>query len=269
MPHLIYGQYLDYMFQTPTTQVWKKLHDAGKLKAPQNSFWQPKPPEELYDLASDPDEVQNLAADPRHRSVLEKLRAAQRAHLLEIRDAGFLPEPEQHRRAGDESIYDWVRREKNYPLESILEMAEVASMLKPEALHQLTQGLKSAEPAIRYWAAMGVLMRGPSAVASATPDLRKLLDDPSPVVRIAAAQALAQFGPKDALSSALDILAQLAPPQPNGAYTSIMALNAIDSLGNTAAPLWPAFAKIAPKDTKAPARAQDYTARLLEHLSAR
>ena len=24
MPHKIYGQYIDYMFQTPTTRVWKK-----------------------------------------------------------------------------------------------------------------------------------------------------------------------------------------------------------------------------------------------------
>lgn len=269
MPHVVYGQHLDYMFQTPTTRVWKKLYDAGKLKAPQTFFWQPKPPEELYDLASDPNEVQNLAEDPRHRTVLEKLRAAQRAHLLKIRDAGFLPEPEQHQRAGGESIYDWVRREKNYPLESILEMADVASSLKPEAVHQLTQGLKSSEPGIRYWATMGVLMRGSSAVAPAASDLRKILSDSCPSVRIVAAQALAQFGAKADLSRALDVLAQLASPQANGAYTSMMALNAIDSLGSTAQALVPSLAKIAQKDAKAPNRAQDYTARLLEHISAR
>ena len=34
MPHLIYGQHIDYMFQTPTTQVWKRLHDEGKLTPP-------------------------------------------------------------------------------------------------------------------------------------------------------------------------------------------------------------------------------------------
>ena len=33
MPHLIYGQHLDYMFQTPTTRVWKQLHDRGKAHA--------------------------------------------------------------------------------------------------------------------------------------------------------------------------------------------------------------------------------------------
>ena len=28
MPHRIYGQYINYMFQTPTTRVWKQLYDA-------------------------------------------------------------------------------------------------------------------------------------------------------------------------------------------------------------------------------------------------
>ena len=57
MPHLIYGQYIDYMFQTPTTRIWKQLYDAGQLNAEQRRFWEPKPSEELYDLDSDPDEV--------------------------------------------------------------------------------------------------------------------------------------------------------------------------------------------------------------------
>ena len=44
MPHRIYGQYLDYMFQTPTTQVWHKLHQQGKLNPEQDAFWKTKPP---------------------------------------------------------------------------------------------------------------------------------------------------------------------------------------------------------------------------------
>src|SRR5262249_31162740 len=61
LPHRLPGQHVDYMFQTPTTRVWKELHDAGKLKPAQDAFWKPKPAEELYDLRADPDEVENLA----------------------------------------------------------------------------------------------------------------------------------------------------------------------------------------------------------------
>ncbi len=74
-PDLIYGQHVAYMFQTPTTRVWKQLFDEGKLSAAQQAFWKPKPPEELYDLTSDPDEVHNLAASPEHQQIKARLRS--------------------------------------------------------------------------------------------------------------------------------------------------------------------------------------------------
>ncbi len=74
MPHLIYGQHLNYMWQTPTTRVWEQLHKEGKLNAAQDKFWNPKPPEELFDLQSDPDEVKNLADSKEHEEIKTKLR---------------------------------------------------------------------------------------------------------------------------------------------------------------------------------------------------
>ena len=50
MPHKPYGQHVSYMFQTPTTQVWKRMFDEGKLNEAQSHFWKTKPAEELYDL---------------------------------------------------------------------------------------------------------------------------------------------------------------------------------------------------------------------------
>jgi arylsulfatase A-like enzyme len=64
MPHKPPGQHVQYMFEMPTTRVWKDLFDAGKLKPEQTAFWKPKPPEELYDTTTDPDEVVNLAGRP-------------------------------------------------------------------------------------------------------------------------------------------------------------------------------------------------------------
>ena len=64
LPHRIAGQHVSYLFETPTTQVWRRLHEAGQLNAAQDAFWQPRAAEELYDLSTDPDEVHNLAALP-------------------------------------------------------------------------------------------------------------------------------------------------------------------------------------------------------------
>ena len=126
MPHLIYGQRLDYMWQTPTTRVWEKLHYEGKLTAAQDAFWNRKPPEELYDLESDPDEVTNLAASSAHREIKGTLRRAQRQHARRIRDVGFVPEGERFLRAQDDSPYDFGHDETRYPFARVFETAELA-----------------------------------------------------------------------------------------------------------------------------------------------
>ena len=129
MPHRIYGQHLDYMFQTPTTQVWHALHQAGKLDNAQDAFWQVKPPEELYDLTTDPDEVHNLADSPDHRQVLSSLAKAQQALARHIRDLGFLPEGEIHARAAGSTPYDMGHDDAKYPFKRIFATADLASGL--------------------------------------------------------------------------------------------------------------------------------------------
>jgi len=269
MPHLIYGQHIDYMFQTPTTRVWKQLYDEGKLKPPQTCFWEPKPPEELYDLQADPDEVKNLAGSPDHQAVLAELRQAQREHALRIRDVGFLSEAEFHRRAAGSTPYDLGHDPAKYPLERILDMADAASMLKPEALPRLLEALRDADSGVRYWATMGLLMRGAPAVEAAREELRAALQDELPTVRVIAARALGQFGNEADLAPALAALKDLAPPDRNGAYVAMLALNAIEALGEKAEPLKEALKAMPSKDPKAPGRANGYVDRLLENLVGR
>lgn len=266
LPHLIYGQYLEYMFETPTTRVWKQLYDEGKLQPPRTFFWERKPPEELYDLTTDRDEVRNLAGSSEHRDTLQKLRVAQRAHALAIRDAGFLSEAEMHARARGSTIYE-MGHSPGYALEKIMEIADAASMLKPEAIPQLRAGLKDADSGVRYWATLGLLMRGESAVSECKDELRKALNDASPSVRVVAAQALGQYGSEDDLQLALPALEGLLSPEKNGAYISMMALNAVDALGKKAASLLPSIKSMPVKDPSAPARANSYVARLVSSLT--
>lgn len=228
MPHLIYGQHVAYMFQTPTTTVWKQLFDAGKLKPPQTHFWQRKPPEELYDLQSDPDETKNLVSSPKHQKILAELRKAQRDHALKIRDVALLPEAEMLRRAKGRSPYE-LGHDPKLPLDRILNAAELASSLKPDA--PLSELLADAEPGVRYWAAMGFVMRG-----KAPDDLCKLLADESPSVRIAAAHALGLFGGEDGLNAALPVLVKAIGEGNENFAVRLEALNVIDALGSKAAP---------------------------------
>ena len=266
MPHLIYGQYISYMFETPTTRVWKQLYDSGQLLPPRTFFWERKPVEELYDLQSDPDEVKNLAGSPALRLVQEELNDALENHLLEIRDKGFLPEAERYRRCRTLSIYEFGADDLRYPLGELLNTANIATQLTENSAKQLLPSLKHAEAGIRYWAVMGLLIRGSNAVVPAVHELRPLLEDPSPSVQIVAAQALGLWGAGEDLQAALRTLQSLCDPEKNGAFAALEALSAIDALGERAEPALSLLRSIPRQDPAAPARAREYTGRMLNRL---
>jgi uncharacterized sulfatase len=266
MPHKVYGQYINFMFQTPTTRIWKEKYDKGELNAAQKKFWERKPPEELFDLRNDRDEVNNLANSPAHKETLARMRGALREWMLSIRDVGLLPENEIHSRSEGSTPYTVGHDKSKYPFERVLETAELASLMKPEATKTLVERMGDPDSAVRYWAALGILMRGATAAKQAHGPLTKLLDDPAPAPRIVAGEILGTFGNTDELKRSLDVLVALAPPDKNGTHTAIQALNALSNLGKKAAPVKGALAGMAKADPKAPQKIREYVPRLLEEL---
>jgi uncharacterized sulfatase len=268
-PHVSQAQHVSYQFETPTTRVWRTLFDQGRTNDAQSIFWQvPKSPEELYDLASDPDEVRNLAGLPEYQGVLRKLRQAQRDHAAEIRDVCFLPEGEIHSRSQGLTPYELARDDRRYPFARIFAAAELASNLDPDALPELRSLLNDPDSAVRYWAALGFLMRGRQAVAGDEGVLGKRLHDSSPYVRIVAAEALARHGSPESLPAALGTLLELAPPQTNGVFVAISALAAIESLGTRAVTLHAAIRTLDPKGPSPHGRYDEYVPRLVQSISA-
>ncbi len=268
MPHLPYGQHVAYMFETPTTAAWKRLHEAGRLSGAQNAFWLRKPVEELYLPESDPDEVRNLAADAAHGEALARLRGAARAHALRIRDVGFLPENEIHARSGADAPYTMGLDDRRYPVERVMQAAEQATD-GVTGVARIRPGLRDSDSAVRYWSALGLLIRGKGAVQSGEGELRSLLADPAPAVRVVAAEALGRFGDPADLGNALDTLLALAPIRPNGIWVSTYALNALDRLDEKCRSRLEAIRSLDTTDPSLPARASDYPKRLVEHLVAR
>ncbi len=269
MPHRACGQHVDYMFKTATTSTWKKLFDEGKLNAAQSRFWMPRASEELFDLKNDPDEVNNLATSEKHQEILNRMRKAQQELVFKIRDVGFLPEDEIHSRSQGSTPYQVGHNRKNYPLERIFKTAEAASRLKSEAVPQLVKDLEHSDSAVRYWAAMGLLMRGKNTVKKHLSQLRLALADKASGVQIVAAEALGKYGePKD-IKSALEVLMKLAPPHKNDVHTSMMALNALDYLGDKAVPALKPIASFPPKFNSNDGRANYGVAALIRRLKPR
>jgi len=265
-PHKIYGQFIEYMFRTPTTRVWKKMFDAGELTEVQSRFWKTKPPEELYDLQADPDEVDNLADSADHKRILARLKKEQQQHALEIRDLGFLPENEVQSRDPGAPPFTMGHDEWAYDMKPIMAMAEAASSLKADATRKLKKGFTSGDSAVRYWAAMGVLMRGADAVVEAHEELWKQLTDKSPAPRIAAAEALGRYGNDADTARALEVLMAAAAVDKNGPYVAMMALNAIDSMGIRARSDEAAIAALPTDAAGVPKKFGDYIPNLLKSI---
>ena len=228
-----YGQRLSYQMETPTTQVWLRLFQEGKLNEAQSRFWREKPSEELYDLENDPDLVNNLAASPAHAEVRERLAGRLREHLLTIRDLGFLPEGEMHRRASSMGAVPWVYGHGGYQIERVLAAAELASdrsAWDEAATERLKRLLADPDSAVRAWAAIGLRARGEAAVRATLAELRAALQDPSAPVRIRAAESLGRFGESSDREPAVEALLASAWIEENDFFDALLALNALDYL---------------------------------------
>jgi len=266
MPHKPYGQHLDYMFQTPTTRVWHDLYHADKLNAAQSIFWQTKPAEELYDLDADPDEVNNLARSKEHTDAIRRLRKAHRNWAKEVRDIGFLPEAEIHSRAEKSSPYEMGHDDNRYDFDAVYKAANAASRKGKKTTGQLPDLIKSVDNAVRYWAAMGYLIRGKNGIRKGRAVLTAALDDESPSVRIIAAEALGRYGNNGEGERAAEVLMQYADPAKNGIALSMLALNALDVIGEHNTPHREAISKLARTDPNANSRMRNYANRLIGHI---
>lgn len=265
MPHLPWGQHNEYMFITPTTQAWHRLHEEGKLTAEQDLFWQPKQTEELYDLHADPDEVRNLASSPAHQEILERMRSALFDKLLAMRDVGLLPEQEMLDRSQGSTPYEMGHDRAKYPLERILPIADLASQRDPQHVPALQKALSDEDAGVRYWGTLGLLMLGQTAMPDLEKELVERLSDDCLSVRVPAAEALVRFGSNSAREAGLATLLEVAGQGAAGYYAAVQALDAIDRLGPLAEPILEDVQAIkAPANP--PPRSGEYIQRLLAKL---
>lgn len=266
MPHKVYGQYIQYMFVTPTTRVWKEMFDRGELNAQQSLFWQTKPYEELYDLQTDPDEVQNLVHSPEHQDVLNELRTAHENWVMEIRDVGFLPEDELHHKFPELTPYEIGHSGPDiFPLEQIQRTAAIAAAGDLQQIPYLVGLLDDDNSAVRYWAAMGLLIRGETGISAAQRELRRVANqDASPSVKVIAAEALGRYGDEQDVKIANRVLIEHANGEQHGLYVAMLALNAIDFMDERARPLQKQLQKLPTNGDWVPQRGRSYIPNLIE-----
>lgn len=269
--HRPYGQYLHYMFQTPTTRVWYQLHREGKLTPAQDAFWREKPIEELYDLQNDPEEIHNLASDPAYEETLHQMQDVLGKWCLRIGDLGVLPEAEVHRRSQGKSPYDLLKAGtlvSNY--NQLIAAAFLATRISlDEVDHQgVVDALQNTEAGVRYWACLFALRHQQAGVAEYREELLQRLEDDSPSVRVMAAEALGKYGTPADLKRILPVLVSAADLEQSDLYTAIAAWNALDELDDKAASVRDKLAELPESWDGVPQKLKSYIPRLKEKTLA-
>jgi len=221
MPHRIYGQYLEYLWRAASINVWEAMYKEGKCNYEQSIFWETKPVEELYDITQDPYEVNNLAANDEYQNVLDEMRNLNKKWVREIRDTGFIPEGELIEMTREQTAYELIH-EKSFPLDRIIETAEIASEKDSENLVKLIERMDDENSAVRYWSATGCAILGVEAERSID-KLQNLLHDPSADVRIATAEALCVM---DQTAKAIPVL--ISEIKNENSKIALHALNVLD-----------------------------------------
>lgn len=237
MPQLPWMQLERFSDQSDFRREFLRLAAVGALNDAQMSYAQtPRAPEELYDTLNDPDQLNNLAGVWEHRGEVVRLRGVLRDWMLETRDLGLLPEAEAWTITAGTTPREWALAQEQCPTSALLKAAALVDGQR--TIREVRGDLDSADPAVRYWAAMALANRGESD-AAASRLLRRALRDEAASVRIIAAGAVCRNGDPEA---GLPVLKQALEGEDVNAV--LFAARTLELLGETARPLLPGMKQV-------------------------
>jgi N-sulfoglucosamine sulfohydrolase len=163
-----------------------RVRELGELSDEQMKLFQPKNPEELYDLVNDPNELNNLIDDKNHMQIVTRLHEALKKHVLDTHDTGLLNEGDMMSRADGGSVYEMMHN-SDLNLAKILNAAELVG--KIESLNELDHFINDEDAAVRFWA-LQAIDAFDGDISTMEEALKMMVKDPSIPNRAIAAEIL-------------------------------------------------------------------------------
>lgn len=182
MPYMPEARYIRYMEIGEIKQIMRTDLENGLLNSIQESIFQSREPEVLYDIENDSWETNNLVGNSEYQDVLIEMRSALKAHLLERKDVLMLPEGELERISKTTSPYEFRESESDFPFEAIYAAAELSGFRSSEILARQIDLLESSNPILRYWAAIGLKSQSKEALKANLAELEEKVNDDYPYV---------------------------------------------------------------------------------------
>lgn len=149
-PEKIYGQFLEYLWQSRAVRNWEKLYKEDKLNEVQSAYWKTKSYEELYDIVKDPHNINNLAKDPRYSKVLSEMSKATNNWIEKIQPLDVFPEPMMVEIDKKAVLYDSIKA-SDYPLMKIHEVARMSASASKNDFEKLYAYTQDKNPVLAFW----------------------------------------------------------------------------------------------------------------------
>jgi arylsulfatase A-like enzyme len=209
-----------YQWGMPANLAWDEYVISGNCtKEEWLQPYRPKQAEMLFDLSNDPWELQNLANDPGYMEILQSMRREVSQHVRETEDLGFFVRGRRKKPGG---LYQWVQ-DTNFPVNELIEAAEMASMPTVEDINKLKSLLRHPIPEMRFWGAIGFNTLGSQEIITYCPEeVLRAIYDSVPEVASAAAEAACYLGENE---KGLSKLLELLESNYNPAYSSLETLS--------------------------------------------
>lgn len=232
-PHMPHGLRQSYQWQMPAQLTYDRLFLEGKLEDTHAAYYLPKPTEMLFDHHNDPWELNNLAENPAYGDVLQRMRQATYAHMIETGDLGLIP-PRVRINAYDWAVWQHAQ-DHQYPFQELIDAGWTAGEGDPTRWEYLLGYMQHERPEIRFWGASGAVTIMQRYGTRHIPDtlakeLLRMMEDELDELAMKAAEALVYIDPE----TGLDFLFRRLW-SPNGALAGCI----LEALGDRTAPLIP------------------------------
>ena len=186
MPFIPEAKYIRYMEIGEIKQLMRQDLKQGRLNALQQSLFEERPPEYLFDIKNDLWETTNLADNPEIQSLIQDMREELKDNIYRSKDVMFLPEYEISLISKHTTPYKFRQDHEEYPLETIYNAASLSGRRGEGIAEQQLEYLKDTNKIVRYWGAMGLRSQSQEMLAPHKQEILNALKDPYPPVAITA-----------------------------------------------------------------------------------
>jgi len=194
----------NYRYKMAAYREWRSLYKAGKLNKTQRFFFEPRPPEALYDVEADPYETQNLATHPAHSEKLKALRGRLAKRVKDLPDLSMFPESHLARAAYKNPVAFGLKHKEE--IAQLVDIADLSLVPFAEAKGGVEAALSSDNPWKRYWGLITCSSHGKAASGFVERAKEIAAEDTNLLVRTRAAEFLGLIGADDPRPILMDVL---------------------------------------------------------------